>query len=78
MISKRKMTKKKADKAKKQLAYWRETLQDWRASYVERLRDPNFQRIKGVSDIYERTLEAYKENMQECKEMIAKFERLVL
>lgn len=71
----RKMSKKKAER---KLAYWKETLQYWRTTYVESIKDANFQSMKGISSVYEETLEEYKQNMQECKEMIAKFERIVL
>lgn len=68
-------------KAQKHLSRAKEHLQYWREAYVETMRDPNWRRLDTLSigghNYFEEKLAEIRENMEETKVRIAKFERIV-
>lgn len=72
----------KRAKAEKHLKYAREHLQYLRELYVKRMRDNGWKQLDRESflenNIYKEMLEGIKKEMEETKERIAKFERIVL
>lgn len=79
----RKMSRKKAER---HLKYAREGLNFWRQAYVEHLRDENWKRLDRDGWIgeyeggnpYREKLAYIRANINEQKDRIAKFQRIVL
>lgn len=72
----------KRDKAEKHLRYAREHLEYLRESYVETMRNPRWRRLDtcfaGGSNPYKEKMQNLREEMEETKTRIAKFERILL
>lgn len=72
----------KRSKAERHLAYAREHLEYLRESYIETMRNPNWRRLDicfiGGSNPYKEKLQTLREEMEETKTRIAKFERILL
>lgn len=72
----------KKQKAEEHLRFCREHLEYLRSSYVERMRNQNFQNLNNYAWVgvnpYEEWLADIKQDMKDIKERIAKFERIVL
>lgn len=73
------MTKAKAEK---HLRYAREDLDNLRESYVEFMRNPNWQQLKTASffgeNYFVRHFAEIRKDMSEVKERIARLERIAL
>ena len=71
----------KRARAEKHLRRAHENLQYWREAYVETMRDPNWRRLDtnsiGGRNYFEERLAEIRENMEEAKVRVAKFERIV-